>query len=214
MNKKKNESKIYKLKKYILRGKKKIKFSQSSSTLNIFSKTFYKTPSHTSGKIVNNESTTTTNINNNFFSFSPKRIKRNKTVIIKFHTDKKNKKKFLLSKEERIKLNHIIKKFKKNKNTTNGLFEKEKRIPLNSVNKSNFMFLLDDEEKEKKQKKRKNQKISKKTLKFLKYTKSGDILLTSSMMNQFNNKTASILDLSLPKSIKFSKNIFSFSHIF
>ena len=154
-------------------------------------------------------------INKNLFSFSPLKIKRNKTAVIKHKNDKSNtnnQRLILLSKEERKKLYHIIKKFKKHKITTNGLFEKEKKMPLNSVNKGNFMFLFNDEEEKNKNKNKNKIKlaIQHKKKKMVKFSKFEYTLLASLMMNKFNHKTSSILDYSTPKSAKFSKNIFSF----
>ena len=199
MNKTKNEKNISNLKKYRFKHKKNITLSPTNDLSNSILKTQNKDKLYPAKKSLQIQPNNLT-FNNNLFSFSRPKLKRNKTTnYINYNIYKNEKEKITLSKEEKKKLNSIIKKFKNNKLATNGLFNKEKKIPLNSMNKSNFYFLINEEEKNNK---------NKQNIKNIK--KSGSISLSSSMMNKFNNKTSSILDIACSNRSKFSKNLFSF----
>ena len=132
--------------------------------------------------------------NSKYFINSPK-LKRNKTIDFLYHNHKDKAKK--LSKKEKFQINSIIKSFNKKKLATEYLFSKEKDMLLNSVNKSNFNFLFLEEEKNNKANKKKKKNINL------------SILLSSSMVNKFNNKTSWILDNPFQNN-KLSKNIGDF----
>ena len=200
MNKSKNEKNISNLKKYRLKHKSSIILSPNNDLSNSILKTPNKDKLYQTKKSLQIQPNNLTLTINNLFSFSTPKLKRNKTAnYLHYNVYKKKQEKITLSKEVKKKLNSIIKKFKNNKLATNSLFNKEKKIPLNSMNKSNFCFLFNEEEKNNK---------NKQNIKNIK--KSASISLSSSMMNKFNNKTSSILDIACSNSSKFSKNLFSF----
>ena len=193
MNNRKNNKNVINLKLFPKKKKKSFKLISNFDFHDEFNNKKYKINSKRSLQILTN------NINIIDNSFLKKyRIKRNKSTT-DYYNIKDERKKRTLSKEQKEKLISIIKKFKNNKLATSELFNKEKQFPLNSINKSNFDFFIGEEEKNNK---------SKKYIKNLK--KSSSTLLTSSMVNKFNAKTSSILDIAFPNSLQFSKNISSF----
>ena len=115
-------------------------------------------------------------------------------------------KKFLTM-SDKIKLNQILKYFKKNESAIYELFRTEKQHPLNNVNESNYLFLtLSDQQQNYK-------KYKKNNLKFInrkKFAKSTSNFFPLTMIEKFNNKTHKFLGLRHPLNAKFSKNVFQY----
>ena len=201
MNNRKNVKNVINLKKYDFNSKKDLNLKSNNELSNFLTNTQCKNYLNRKKSCLQIQTDNINLINKNIFT--PSKLKRNKTTNFFYYNNKKdNSQKKLLSKEDKIKMNSIIQKFKKYKFTTKDLFEKDKNMLLNSIKKKNiFNFLFDKEEKEKTNKNKNN-------LKQLK--KASSLLISSSMVNKFNKKTFSILDSTFSKSIKFSKNIFSF----
>ena len=191
MNCIKNGKNVINLKKFIFKTKNKLKLISQKNLINISFNTESKNDLFKTKKSLQTQTNNFQLFNKNNI-YSPK-LKRNKTINYFYKNQGKIKKSFL-SEKDKLKLKSIVKIFNKNKLATKDLFNKEKKIPLNSVNKSNFYFLFNEDEKNSKTKKMK---------------KSASILLSCSMMNKFNNKTSTILDIPFSKN-KFNKNIFSF----
>lgn len=128
--------------------------------------------------------------NNNSFSFIDfnKSKYNNSNSILS-----SNNKTTTLSNNEKNTLNSIVNKFKGNKSATYLLLNKEKKMKLNSLtnltNKS-LTFLLSDEYN-----KNKKYKICGKENKDL-YEKDNSYLLSTKMVDLFNNKTSDYLDIS------------------
>ena len=192
MNKKKNEKCIINLKKFSVKKPKDFNIVSNKGFSNILSSSNDQKhlPIKKKSLLID---TNNIKLFNQYFINSPK-LKKIKTTYFSEENNKKEVKK--LSKNEKMKLKSIIKKFTKYKLATEYLFDKEKNMLLNSVNTSNFNFLFSEEENNKKNKK---QKKKKNISNFVSY----------SMINKFNNKTSSILDNPF-QNHKFSKNIKSF----
>ena len=124
-----------------------------------------------------------------------------------------------LSNDDKKKLKSIIGDFNKNKVITQQLFNQEKRLRLNSINKTNYIFLVNTEKYNKykkniKSRSRNKNNITKKFTNSIFNKKYRNLRLmtdntnysSSSMINKFNNKTNRILDCSTPESI-YNKNL-------
>ena len=124
-----------------------------------------------------------------------------------------------LSNNDKKKLKSIIGDFNKNKVITQQLFNQEKRLRLNSINKTNYIFLVNTEKYNKykkniKSRSRNKNNITKKFTNSIFNKKYRNLRLmtnktnysSSSMINRFNNKTNRILDTSTPESI-YNKNL-------
>ena len=197
MNKTNKEKNAFNLKKFIFK-EKSLEHLLNNDISNIFKD---KLKSNKNNKKKPNLEIHT----NSFNSYDKKKLtsksnlKRNKTAKFLNVFPKKE-----LTKEDKIKMTMIIKNFTKNKLATKELFKIEKKLPLNSINQSSFNFINNEDSIIK------NKSKQKYNIKNMEKSFSLSNLLTSSMIDKFNNKTNEILDKPFKNRIKFSKNIFNF----
>ena len=199
MNNKKNEKSVINLKIFNFKTKKDIKLSLNKDSSNRHSSSQQNNKIYQTKKSLQIKINNIKLYNNNLIC---SKLKRNKTTDYFYYNSKNDIKKPILCSKDKLKIKSIIKIFKKNKLATKGLFNKEKQLPLNSINSSNFSFLFNEEQNYN------NKRIHLKKQK-IKKSKSNLLLLSSSMINKFNNKTSSILDVHFQNN-KFNKNIFNF----
>lgn len=129
-----------------------------------------------------------------------------------------NNKTSILSTNEKNTINHIVNKFKKNKSATEILINNDKKMQLNSLSnltEKNLKFILDDNninETESKYYKTSFQNISKSLSKSIKKENkkfndsNNSYLLSSKMIDLFNNRTSTLLNKSKSSLKIFSHN--------
>ena len=167
--------------------------------------------------IIKNNKTKNSIIYDDSFSF----IDSNKSKNNNSNSILSNNKTSILTTNDKNTINFIINKFKKNKPATKILINNDKKMQLNSLSnltKKNLKFLLDDEENETESRyktsyKNNSKSLSKNISKVKQYLNDGNnsYLLSSKMMDLFNNRTSTFLNKSKSSLRMFSHNKIQFT---